>query len=490
MNKHHAFSFFLIFCLLFFSYAAESTASDSAPVGQYEVRVFTHRDYVGDSQSYILNTRTHRILLVNRFPEKFDNAISSLHLGSEVYAILFDYHDFHISLGQKSGGNWFSGLVNALVDIHKKMTPLGYMGQNKQSAPPSQISGELWGQINVGVYTSSSPMVLHNDRYTSMLVIPKDLDTAYGVALYNTGDNFIRVEPIPDEIRFTERRIPDFGSYLNDKISIVAFLGPRIQNTHLTLYDKTNYAGQAITLPGVSSDKITFYLADYQFAGRARSIRLGITPVKADSVRVAAPAADSATVQEILKVMPIPVMTVMAEAAPVKPAQTGAAAPAQTKPPKQEKPATQGQASGWAQKAPPEPQPPEPHETRPGDRPPEPETDRHRPGEREGHTGWEGDHPPPPHEELPPGIGDLRGRWRDNHGNFFEIIQHGFDFILLGDGVPIHGAGIQLEGGRITLLVNSEESGIMRLEGQLERGGDREPVQRIVLDKRIILERD
>ena len=520
-----------MFFLLLFAAAAAAMAAGQSPVGQYEVKVYTERDYVGQSKSYVLNKRTHRIVLVNKLPANLDNAISSIHVGSEVFAILFDYHDFHISLGSGGGGgNWLTGLVKAIVDIHLKMTPLGYLPKGKSSSSSgsgavggmglSQPGTNLMGNINVGVYTGSTPMVLHNDIYTSMIIIPKDFDYAYGVALYNYADRFIRVEPIADEKKFKERRIPDFGSYLNNKIDHVAFLGPRIKNTTITLYDDPNYKGASITLPGEGSDVLSYDLHNYSFASKTQSIRLRVEPIKKNVTKAVAPPADEANAQEIVTVIPLILPGIMAtavEAAPLEKAKTaGNESPAQQsqqgqqQSPQQSKQPAQGQKPGGKaggegqQQAGETPTPGDPgkvtgwgQKTGPGIQHEEPVEDPDRPREEEEQrredpdlAGWTQHPEPEPHEEeLPPGMPDMRGRWRDNHGNFFEIIQHGPSFVLLGDGVPVHGAGILLEPGRIGLVVQAEGEEVMHLEGHIEHGEHEGPVERIVLDNGIVLER-
>ena len=481
------------------SFLCAKPIAGQSPVGQYEVKVYSQKDYVGEAKSYVLNIRTHRIGLVNRFPANLDNAVSSIHVGSQVYAILFDFHDFHVSLGGGGSGNLFTGLVKVLVNIHKKMTPLGYLPKkgSAQATPPPDNT--LQGHINVGIYTASTPQVRHNDVYTSMLIIPKGLDYAYGVALYNPGDRFIRIEPIPDEKKFQERRIPDFGNYLNNKIGQVAFLGPRIKNTRITLYDKTHYKGESITLPGEGSDVISFKLAEYNFADKTESIRLSVKPVKTSTQRAAAPPADSGEAQEVLRVQPIPTMKVMLEGRILEQTRPSATtAQAEKRPTEESTPPPRPADSRWEKEKtratePHDPDLPhgDPQKAQDWHRPPDPQGHRdNAPGAHHEATEWDSAPDHPPHEELPPGITDLRGRWRDNHGSFFEILQHGPGFVILGDGVPVHGAGIQLEPRRIGLIVQSAEGEVMHLEGRVETMGPNNMATRIGLNNGIVLERD
>jgi hypothetical protein len=409
--------------------AGTSVSWGDVPVGRSEVKLYAERDFVGESRSYVLNARTHRIVMVNRLPGPLDNGVSSIHVGSDVFAILFDHHDFHIDLRQGGGGNWFTGLVKAVVDLHKKMTPFGHRGDRKRSAnAPPPPGTDLWGHINVGVYTHSSSLVRHDDTYTSMLIVPKDFDHAYGVALYNRTDGFIRVEPIADAKKYVERRVPDFGPYLNDKVSQLAFLGPRIRNTHITLYDGTEYQGRSITLPGEGSDRLVFDLADYGFAGRTKSVRLSVKPVEGESVRVAAPSADETSVYEVVSVIPI-------DTAEIVPARE------------------------------------EPGADRPRD-------DRRR------ELG------PPGPRPLPPGVVNMRGRWTDGRGRSFEIIQHGTTFILRGRDAPLEGAGVQPGPDWVSMVFRPAGEEVIHAEGRVETGEHAGVARRIVFDNGFVLDRD
>jgi|GEM_PF-5228373 len=449
-------------------------------VGPYEVIVYAARDYVGDSKSYKVNIRTDRIKLVNRFPANLDNKVSSIHVGSRVFAVLFDHHDFHASFG--SDGNLFTGLFKSVKSIGKKVviTPLGPIprrpekGKSHSGASIGSAMAVV-GHKNVGVYKSSTPMVQHNDIYTSMLVIPKDLDFAWGVAFYNFDDKFIRIEPIPDKKKYKSRIIPNFGSYLNDKISRVVLLGENIKNTKVTLYEHINYRGKSITLPGAGSDKVAFDLGAYGFDRMTSSIKLKVTPPETDTKRVAAPPADSGAAQKVIVAEPFIVPGVMAEA--VSPEQIKEAKqkpqPKKTTPPPPEK-HKEGEHDMHGGE----------HEDRDmeehhGE---EWEGEHHEGEEHEGHheeewreeehgedewreeehhgeeygereeEEWREEERREHHEELPPGVANLMGRWRDSQGNFYEIIQHGKAFIMVCEQRDAHKAGLFVGNDQIAVL--------------------------------------
>lgn len=259
------------------------SADQQNRVGPYEVIVYSSPDYVGDSQSFDLNIRTHRILLVNKFNNKLDNKVASIHVGSEVRAILFDHHDFH--------ANWKTRTKRIPI-----LLPMGIPGGTRNYFEKFR---------NVDVFTESKPQLYNMFiAYTSMIILPRDFKGTWGIALYNLQDKFIRIEPIPDLKKHKQRVIPDFGSYLNDKIEQVKFLGNSTEGVKIKLFDNTHFKGNSITLPGLGSDKDYFYLNNYKFNRKTKSIKVTVTDPKVNTHRAPAPPADSqiAVVKEVIPI--------------------------------------------------------------------------------------------------------------------------------------------------------------------------------------------
>jgi len=264
-------------------------------VGPFQVIVYSGPDFVGDSESFNFNMRSHRILLVNRFNKKLNDRVASIHVGSEVKAILFDHHDFH--------ANWISKTKKIPI-----LLPFGIPGGTKNYFEKFR---------NVDVFTESEPRIRSTFYgFTSMIVLPKDFKGTWGIALYNLENRFIRIEPIPDLKKHKLRVIPDFGSYLNDKIEIVKFLGTSTEGVKLIMYDGTHFKGNSISLPGMGSDKDYFYLRDYHFSRKTKSIKVKVADAGNNSARASAPPADNqiSVVKEVIpiegmifkKVTPVP----------------------------------------------------------------------------------------------------------------------------------------------------------------------------------------
>ncbi|MEN8223631.1 MAG: hypothetical protein ABFR36_10305 [Acidobacteriota bacterium] len=248
----------VIFFCVFAIFCSSLGSQDINVVGPYQVIIYSSPDYIGQSQSFILNIKSHRIKPVNRFNGSLDNKVSSIHVGSKVKAILFDHHDFHAN-------------------------PQERMGRTMQNQQNFKMDHEF---KNVEVYDKSIHQVKHNDVYTSMVIIPKDLKDAWGIALYNYQEKFARIEPIPDQKIQKQKVITDFGDYLNKKIDHIRFLGNPIGTTKIDLYEHTHFKGKHITLPGFGSNKSNFILKTYQFDRITSSIKVRIKDPEADFKKV------------------------------------------------------------------------------------------------------------------------------------------------------------------------------------------------------------
>jgi len=274
------FVFLFTGLLIMFPILLHSQSKGPAP---YQVIVYSAADFIGQSQSFVLNRRSHRILIVNRFNKDLDNKVSSIHVGSKVRAILFDHKDFHANWRRPSGG---------ILSIYFK-------------SPKRQERTELNHLFhNVGIYYISAPNLIHNDIYTSMIVIPNDIKTDWGVILSDFKDDFARVEPIPDLKKYKQRVIPDLG-YISDKISALKFLGGHPGSVKLELFDKTQFRGDSISLPGMGSDKRDFILKKYNFKDRASSLKFTVSDPEVKTSGVSAPPADEQQTVVITDVIPI-----------------------------------------------------------------------------------------------------------------------------------------------------------------------------------------
>lgn len=443
-------------------------------VGPYQVIVYEHNDYVGKSQSFDLNTRTHRIKIINRLNSSLDNNVSSIHVGSEVMAILFDHHDFHANL---SG---LPGMMTMGKAAVRALNPM--MWFNK----PSKTYGLNY--VNVGFYESSSPKVQHNDIYTSMIIVPRNCQYAWGVGLYNFQDGFVRVEPIPDDKKFKKRVVPDFGSYLGDKISAVAFWGKNIRNTRVTLFEHANFSGKQLALPGPGSQKVEFQLRDYQFDRITTGVKVFVSDPQGDSNRASAPpAGDSPTQMQVVKIEPIDVTAVLVANQKAQNQQGQQQPQQQQGQQNQQKPQQQQPLPKQGQYQEP------PHQEGQHQEPPHQEPPHHegepRPGE-EHHP--EGEHHPPEgeHGPVPPGVPNLLGPWVDSQGKHHELLQHGRSIVwFMHEDEGKYGVGLIIGQDEVAFFWNGPQ-GQGQSRGRITRKDPQGMVQSFKLDNGISFTRE
>jgi hypothetical protein len=189
-------------------------AATAGVVAPNEVCIYEHVDFGGTAMCHRLMPGM-RLKLVPKIGGYMNDRASSVHVGEDVYVILFKHPQFVGDALQLGGSR------NRIDDF--------------------------------------------NDQISSMIINRKGMYASFVILENSNLDGVFYL--LPERLNESEARYPNLGK-MNDK----AYRLRMTPNVEVTLYEHANFAGKALTLSAPGQTPSTFWLQDYQFKGRASSL--------------------------------------------------------------------------------------------------------------------------------------------------------------------------------------------------------------------------
>jgi hypothetical protein len=197
---------------------------DSSPpttLDSNEVIVYEHANFVGRYMRFRLEPGM-RQLLVHRFPDSMNDAISSIQIGSNVAVMLFEDASFEDMEGHFS------------VPLYKphRFPFEDYIVRDSENVPRTFV----------------------NDSISSLIVFAKEQIQPSGVWLSDQGRNDYGYKFFPLSWTGGEAGYGDLREMNDDANEIILYpndpKAPDYGRVYVTLYEHANFGGRSITLPG------------------------------------------------------------------------------------------------------------------------------------------------------------------------------------------------------------------------------------------------
>jgi len=228
------------------------------------VCVFQHTEYSGDRLVLTIEPGM-RQLSVASLPPGFDNQISSIKVGANVAAWVFDYHDFGRNMIRKPV-KWSGPPQPAAGKTGAGMGMLGAI----LPWPDARPDQPFWAD------DADLAGAAFNDAISSLIIFPRSGEEPQGVWGYDErGDHVaahVHFFPVPDSEDEAEWRHSELGACcdLDKNLNVINGHQPDVS---VVLYERRDFLGGSLTLP--SEDTTWGQLAQVRGDGRHAYINLG-----------------------------------------------------------------------------------------------------------------------------------------------------------------------------------------------------------------------
>ncbi|MFC2165050.1 hypothetical protein ACFLT2_08660 [Acidobacteriota bacterium] len=227
--------FFALFSPAFILALDRAVIPEDSEIAPNEIRVYLQVNFQGPFLSYKIEPGM-RQRLVSSISEAWEGRIKSVQIGPEAAVTLFQKKYFRFS------GSGYVSFTSSVADISK-------------SVP---------GAAN---------------KYMSLIVYPVKVGNPLGILAGSSASNDFRFFPLPEKRDETTYSYADIRHLVSPIDFVLLFFG-KTPNSRVaaTFFSKISWSGQSIRLP-TQGGKERYNLADFNFAGRAQSLRIEQTVI-------------------------------------------------------------------------------------------------------------------------------------------------------------------------------------------------------------------